>query len=83
MIVLDIETSGLDNVKCGIWQIGAIDLDTHEEFLEEARINDEDLILDSKVAKPVLEVIGKKEENLRDNTKQSQKQIPKSPLEPL
>jgi len=75
MIVLDIETSGLDNVKCGIWQIGAIDLDTNEEFLEEARIDDEDLLLDSRVDKPVLEVIGKKEENLRDNTKQSQKQL--------
>ena len=75
MIVLDIETSGLDNVKCGIWQIGAIDLGTNEEFLEEARIDDEDFILDSRVAKPVLEVIGKKEKDLRNNTKQSQKQL--------
>jgi len=75
MIVLDIETSGLDFVKCGIWQIGAIDLDTGEEFLEEARIDDEDLLLDSREAKPVLEVIGKKEEDLRNNTKQSQKQL--------
>ena len=75
MIVLDIETSGLDNVKCGIWQIGAIDLCTNEEFLEEARIDDEDLILNSRVDKSVLEVIGKKEEDLRDNTKQSQKQL--------
>jgi len=75
MIVLDIETSGLDNVKCGIWQIGAIDLDTNEEFLEEAKIDEEDLILDSRIAKPVLEVIGKKEENLRDDAKQSQKQL--------
>jgi len=45
MIVLDIETSGLDSVKCGIWQIGAIDLATNEEFLEEARIDDEDIVL--------------------------------------
>jgi len=75
MIVLDIETSGLDFVKCGIWQIGAIDLETKEEFLQEARIDDEDLILDSRVAKPVLEVIGKEEEDLRNNTKQSQKQL--------
>ncbi|MCK5624503.1 3'-5' exonuclease [Candidatus Pacearchaeota archaeon] len=75
MIVLDIETSGLDFVKCGIWQIGAIDLDTGEEFLEEGRIDNEDQILDSRVSKPVLEVIGKKEENLRDNSKQSQKQL--------
>ena len=30
-IVMDIETSGLDLVKCGIWQIGAIDLNTMEK----------------------------------------------------
>jgi len=74
MIVLDIETSGLDNVKCGIWQIGAIDLVTNEEFLEEGKIDEEDLIIDSRTS-PVLEVIGKKEEDLRDNSKQSQKQL--------
>ena len=27
MIVLDIETSGIDRVKCGIWQIGALELE--------------------------------------------------------
>ena len=33
MILLDIETSGLKFNECGIWQIGAIDLNTKEEFL--------------------------------------------------
>ncbi len=74
-IVLDIETSGINKVKCGIWQIGAIDLDNPEEvFFEECRIDDEDII---SVAgkRPALEVIGKTEEELRDENKQSQKQL--------
>jgi DNA polymerase III epsilon subunit-like protein len=75
-IILDIETSGVDKIKCGIWQIGAIDLITNEEFLQEARIDDEDEIigLDGR-AENVLEVIGKTEEELRDKNKQSQKQL--------
>ncbi len=74
MIVLDIETSGLDKVKCGIWQIGAIDLDTGEEFFEEGRIDDEDEVL-NLTNKSVFEVIGKTEEELRDKNKQSQKEL--------
>lgn len=70
MIVLDIETSGLDNVKCGIWQIGAIDLDTIEEFIDECKIDDED-----KIEEEALKVGGKTEEELRDKNKQSQKEL--------
>jgi len=74
-IVLDIETSGMDKVRCGIWQIGAVDLNNPEEyFLEESRIDDEDEIVDSG-DKPVLEVIGKTETELRDRKKQSQIQL--------
>ncbi|MBU2104430.1 MAG: 3'-5' exonuclease [Nanoarchaeota archaeon] len=69
-IVVDIETSGLDLVKSGIWQIGAIDLNTMEEFIDEARIDDEDEISDG-----ALKVIGKTEEELRDKNKQSQKEL--------
>ncbi len=76
MIVLDIETSGVDFEKCGIWQIGAFDLDSKEEFLEEGRIDNEDQILDSiESSKTVYEVIGKTEEELRDVNKQSQKEL--------
>ncbi|MBU2053030.1 MAG: 3'-5' exonuclease [Nanoarchaeota archaeon] len=79
MIVVDIETSGVDFTKCGIWQIGAVDLDNLENiFFEEAYIDDEDEILNVegiKGAKPVLEVIGKTEEELRDKNKQSQKEM--------
>ncbi len=71
MIVLDIETSGLDMQKSGIWQIGAIELENPENFFfEEGRIDDEDWInLDS------LKITGKREEELRDKEKQSQKQL--------
>ena len=69
-VVLDLEMSGLDVVKCGIWQIGAIDLNTMEEFLEESRIDDED-----SIDREALVVIGKTEEELRDEDKQSQKEM--------
>ena len=69
-IVLDIETSGLDRIRCGIWQIGAIDLNTMEEFIEESRIDNDDI-----VESEALIVIGKTEEELRDEDKQSQKEM--------
>jgi DNA polymerase III epsilon subunit-like protein len=75
MIILDIETSGIDKVRCGIWQIGAIDLSNPKEyFLQEGRIDEKDEIVNSG-EKPVLEVLGKTEEELRDKKKQSQKQL--------
>lgn len=70
MIILDIESSGLDTGRCGIWQIGAIDLQTKKEFLEEGRIDDEDLVEES-----ALKVTGKTEKELRDRKKQTQKQL--------
>ncbi len=73
-IVLDIETSGVDKVKCGIWQIGAYDLTTGEKYLQESKIDDEDEIVNLG-KRPVLEVIGKTEAELRDKNKQSQKQL--------
>ena len=69
-IILDLETSGLDKVKCGIWQIGAIDLNNNEEFFQEGRIDDKDF-----VEKDALKVIGKTEEDLRDKNKKTQKQL--------
>tara|TARA_Y100000310_G_scaffold79677_1_gene76342 strand:- start:201 stop:854 length:654 start_codon:yes stop_codon:yes gene_type:complete len=69
-IVMDIESSGLDKTNCGIWQIGAIDLNDKEEFLEEARIDDEDFVEEG-----ALKVIGKTEEELRDKNKQSQREL--------
>lgn len=74
MIVLNIETSGVEKVKCGIWQIGAIDLGTNEIFFEEGRIDDEDKIITAG-EKTLFELLGKTEEELRDKNKQSQKEL--------
>jgi len=71
MIVLDIETSGLDMEKCGIWQIGAIEVENPKNyFLEEGKIDDSDIIQDS-----ALKVIGKTEEYLREKNKKTQKEL--------
>ncbi len=69
-IVVDIETSGGGVAEHGIWQIGAVDLNTMEEFLDESRIDDED-----KVLEEALKITGKTEEELRDKEKQSQKKL--------
>lgn len=74
MIVVDIETSGVDFLQCGIWQIGAIDLNCPTDFfLQEAMIDKSDI-----VEEEALKVIGKTEEALRDRTKQPQKQLLKN-----
>src|SRR3989339_1108677 len=71
MIVVDIETSGLDMDKSGIWQIGAVELENPKNFFfEEARIDDENLVNHDS-----LKIIGKTEHELRDTKKQSQKQL--------
>lgn len=71
MIVLDIETSGLYPEKNGIWQIGAIELDNPKnQFLQESHIDE-----DEEVRQQALNVIGKIESQLRDKTKQSQKEL--------
>lgn len=71
MIVLDIETSGLSPQKNGIWQIGALDISNPENtFLEESNIDNED-----ELSPDALKVIGKKENDLRNSKKQSQKEL--------
>jgi len=71
MIVVDIETSGLDFLKNGIWQIGAIDTDDPDRtFLEEGRIDDEE-----KFTEEALNVCGVTEEYIRSIHKQSQKEL--------
>lgn len=69
-IVLDLETSGLDKLNCGIWQIGALDFNTGETFLEEAKLDIEDIVEEA-----ALKISGKTEEELRDANKQSQQQL--------
>jgi len=59
-IVVDIETSGGSPLEHGIWQIGAIDLNTMEEFLDESRIDNED-----KVSEEALKIIGKNRRRIK------------------
>jgi len=71
MISLDIESSGLDSGKCGIWQIGAVEIENPEnQFLEEAKIDNED-----EITQEALTITGKTEVDLRNKEKQSQKQL--------
>ena len=73
MIVLDIETTGLTH-DCGIWQIGAIDLDNLKNyFIEECRVDEEDTITEE-----ALKVCGKTREEVLDFSKQSQEQMIKN-----
>ena len=70
MISVDLEMSGIYPAENGIWQIGAYDLESKKEFLDECRIDDED-----KIEKGALIVTGKTEKELRDQNKQSQKEL--------
>ncbi|MCK4647842.1 hypothetical protein KAT24_02845 [Candidatus Pacearchaeota archaeon] len=71
MIVLDIESSGIDTGKCGIWQIGSIDLENPKNyFLEEGRVD-----YDDKIMEGALRITGKTKEDLLDKNKQSQKEL--------
>lgn len=71
MIVVDIETSGVYPEKHGIWQIGALDYNNPENtFLEESRID-----INDEITEESLKVTGKKESELRDNKKQSEKEL--------
>jgi|SRR3989344_3076515 len=71
MIILDIETSGINPEEHGIWQIGAIDSNNPENcFLEECRIDEEDIVNEG-----ALLITGKTEDFLRDESKQSCREL--------
>jgi DNA polymerase III epsilon subunit-like protein len=71
MIVVDIETSGIDPYKCGIWQIGAIEIENpSNQFFGESKIDESDLIEDE-----ALVVTGKTKKDLRNPLKKSQEEL--------
>ncbi len=71
MIILDIETSGFSPIKNGIVSIGAICLnDLKKEFYEECSLDEEDEII-----KEATIVNGFSEEEMRDQKKQTQKEL--------
>jgi DNA polymerase III epsilon subunit-like protein len=78
MIVVDLETSGVDLEKCGIWQIGAVDTNNSKNtFLQESRLGDDyEFIFEGnwKGKKPE-ETLGLTEQELRDKKKQSEKEL--------
>jgi len=78
MIVVDIETSGVDFERSGIFQIGAIDFDNFQrQFFQEAKIDSADIVFE-KGKRKLFEIIGKTEEQLRDKNKQGQKEMLKN-----
>lgn len=71
MIVVDIECSGGDFVKNGIFQIGALDTDNpNNYFFETCRIDDEDA-----VEQEAMTITGTDENMLRDKSLQTQKEM--------
>lgn len=71
MVILDIETTGLDPEEHGILSIGAIDLsDPEETFYEECRIREGE-----KIDENALEVNGFTLDECRDRTKQSTRDL--------
>ena len=77
MIVIDLEMSGLDEVRCGIIEIGAVELENPKnQFFQNARIDeDEELVNTEGASRTVTEVTGQTEEDMRDKTRQSQKEL--------
>jgi len=70
MIVVDTEFTSL-SYNGGLWQIGAVDLNNPKNtFLEEARLEGED-----EIDSVSLDVVEKTEEELRDKSRQSQKEM--------
>ena len=76
MIVVDLEMTGMDYERCGIVEIGAIDTDSLEEFYGEARLAENNQIInEGNCDYTVQDVLGKTEAELREKTKQSEKQL--------
>ncbi len=70
MIVVDIETSGLDIEKCGILSIGAVDfLNPERYFYQECHIENDTVVEDK-----ALEINGFSIKNITDNNKASEAQ---------
>ena len=71
MIILDIETTGLDPLKNGIVSIGAVSFDNpNETFYEECKIDSDDLIEEE-----ALKINGFTKEQITDKNKQPQSEL--------
>jgi len=71
MIIVDMEFSGLNPVKHGIFEIGAVDSENSQNtFFGECMIDGDDLSV-----KDALAVSGKTDGDVRDTNRQSQKEL--------
>lgn len=73
LIIVDIETTGLDRVNCGIVSIGAVDYNSEHKFYIECRPNQSDII-----EQKALEINGFTYDQIFDPTKPSTTQAYKS-----
>lgn len=64
LIIVDIETSGLDRTNCGILSIGAIDFNSDRNFYLECRVDD-----NHSIENKALELNGFTKEQIFDPTK--------------
>ncbi len=71
MIIVDVESSGIDSGKCSLLSVGAIDFDTPgRQFYEECRVFD-----GAHIEKEALNVNGFTEEQATDKNRQSDKEL--------
>lgn len=80
MIVVDLEMSGLDPKKCGIVEIGAIELENPANtFNQLARLDEDEIVINyPETGKTVYEILGKSEEDFRDPKLQNQEELLKN-----
>lgn len=80
MIVVDVETSGIDPNVCSMVSIGAIDLlKPHEQFYQECRVwEGAEIFMGDKYLKPALELNGFTEEQIRHTNPNSLEETTKA-----
>lgn len=77
MIVIDLEMSGLNANKCGILEIGAIELENPENtFFAKTKLDKEDVVWNDPSASSTVEkVLGIDETEMRNPSREDQKEV--------
>lgn len=76
MIAIDLEMSGMDEINCGIIEIGAIEIEnTSNTFHVNCRLEDNEKVINlPNLPKTVEETVGLTEEQMKDLSRTSQKE---------